>query len=121
MQVKTIGVALIAAAVLLAAAEKAPARTSVHWTAKAAPGFQQILRSHGSPSAVCSKASARVIRCINTQQTVLQHGVENCQVSIRLLSRTVAQWDRCSPFHLGERDVEKVWIPSQKKWRGWVA
>jgi hypothetical protein len=63
MQIKIFAFALVTVTVLLVAAGNSEAGNSLHWTAKAAPGYQRMYRAHGSPSAVCQKRSALVIHC----------------------------------------------------------
>ena len=88
MPIKTITLGLATAAVLLAATANAPAETSLHWTSKAAPGFQHLYRMRGSPSAVCHERSALVIRCLH----IVNGPTTGISVKLRLLSRTRVQY-----------------------------
>jgi hypothetical protein len=106
-------VAVAAAAFLLAATANAPAGTGLHWTSKAAPGYQHYYSSRGSPkeqSAICGKSSARVIRCVRIL------GLLDFTLSARLLSRTRVQYVFADRF--GRRRL-RVWtrrVPN----RDWV-
>jgi|GraSoiStandDraft_4_1057263.scaffolds.fasta_scaffold701974_1 hypothetical protein len=106
--------AVVAAAVLLAVTANAPAGTGLHWTSKAAPGYQHYYSAPGSPreqSAICGKSSARAIRCVRIL------GLLDFTLSARLLSRTRVQYVFADRF--GRRRL-RVWtrrVPN----RDWVA
>jgi hypothetical protein len=106
MQIRTITITLITAAVVLAAVGNAEGRlSSLHWTAKAAPGYQHILRTHNSPQATCHKRSAREIHCTKLAL--------NSTASITLMRKTRAL--RVITV-LGQPHASTVKVP-----RGWAA
>jgi hypothetical protein len=66
---KFITIAALIAALALAGSAAATT-TSLHFTRKAAPGFQSVLRQRNdSPTAVCRKLSARRLHCYHMIQS----------------------------------------------------
>jgi hypothetical protein len=110
MRIKNFTLGLVAAALLLVATPIAPAGTSLHWTSKAAPGYQHYYRMRGSPSAVCHKRSAVVIHCVHFASPA---GADY-SVKVRLLSRTRVQYVFRNVTGL---NVTKARIPD----RSWAA
>jgi hypothetical protein len=92
-------------------AANSQAATSLHWTSKAAPGYQHYYRTHGSPSTVCHKPSALVIRCGNM---LARPWDAYRSLSARLLSRTRVRYvwinlDR-SRLVATERVRNRAWV-----------
>src|SRR5262249_38158412 len=77
----------------LAATAYATAGTSLHWTWKAAPGYQHLYRTRGgSSSALCRKRSALLIRCVDLTTRTGDQRLANDSILVRLLSRTRVQY-----------------------------
>lgn len=73
-------VVLILAAWSFAACGSGSAATGLHWTARAAPGYQHVLRRHGSPTATCRKRSPTLVVCHAT--------MSGLPATIRVVPRT---------------------------------